>query len=161
MQTGDYLVHNSGKVCQITGTEIMKLTGKDVRYLILTPIRGSAETIYVPEEVASATLKPIMSREEAMNLIHRMDEIEPLKIRNERHRDQEYAAAYDTQDMDTMVSVVKELHNRQEHRRSIGKTLPSRDAQMMARVQSTIDECMAVALGIRPEEVSDFIRDNR
>ena len=48
MQKGDFVVHKSGKVCQIDAVEMMDLTGTPKKYLILIPVRDKTERIYVP-----------------------------------------------------------------------------------------------------------------
>ena len=154
MQKGDFVVHKSGKVCQIDAAETMDLTGSPKMYFVLIPVRDKTERIYVPAENAEILLRPAISREEAMELIK---SIEPLQIQNERQREQEYRSAFYTQNYVNMVRIAKDLHRRKEHRIAIGKTLPSRDAQMMTMVEKAFEEGMSVALGVAPEEVKDII----
>ena len=157
MQKGDFVVHKSGKVCQIDAAETMDLTGSPKMYFVLIPVRDKTERIYVPAESAEVLLRPAISREEAMELIKSIQSIEPLQIQNERQREQEYRSAFYTQNYVNMVRIAKDLHRRKEHRIAIGKTLPSRDAQMMTMVEKAFEEGISVALGVAPEEVKDII----
>ncbi len=158
MQKGDFVVHKSGKVCQIDAVEMMDLTGTPKKYLILIPVRDKTERIYVPAENAAVLLRPAISKDEAMELIGQIRSIEPLQIQNERQREQEYRSAFYTQNYVNMVRIAKDLHRRKKHRLEIGKTLPSRDAQMMTMVEKAFEEGMSVALGVAPEEVRDIIQ---
>jgi CarD family transcriptional regulator len=157
MQTGDYVVHRSGKVCKVDSLEELNLTGTARKYFILTPVRSSMEKIYVPEQTAEQQLRPAMSRDEAMELLKRIADIKPLTIRNEKTRDQEYRDAFDVRSYDSIVSIAKELYRRKKKRSAVGKSLPTRDAQMMSVVQKTLDEAFAIAFDTKPEKIHEIL----
>lgn len=160
MQTGDYVVHRTGKVCRIDRTEEMNLTGTVRTYLVLSPVRDQSETIYVPADNADSVLRPVISEADARKLIREIDDIEPLQIHNERQREQEYKTAFYSQNYVNLVRIAKDLRRRRDSRMKQGKTLPARDAQMMSMVTKTFEEGMAVALGVDMEEVRDMIEKN-
>ncbi len=160
MRKGDYVVHKSGKVCEIDAVKTMDLTGTPKQYLVLIPVRDQTERIYVPQENAELLLRPAISKKGALELIQRIQSIETLQIQNERQREQEYRKAFYTQSYVNMVRIAKDLHRRKRHRIEIGKTLPSRDAQMMTMVEKAFEEGISVALGVTPEEVRDMIQEN-
>lgn len=160
MQTGDYVVHRSGMVCRIESIENLNLTGTETSYVVLSPVRNSMEKIYVPESKANKQLRPAMSREEALSLLDRFKDIEPLTIRNEKQREQEYKDAFDVHSYDSIVSIAKELYRRKQYRTKIGKKLPVRDEQMMMTVKTTLTEAFAVALDAKPEKVQDLLLEN-
>lgn len=159
MQTGDFVVHRSGMVCRIESIENLNLTGTERSYVVLAPVRNLMEKIYVPETKAEQQLRPAMSREEALSLLDRLKDIQPLTIRNERQREQEYKDAFDVHSYDSIVSIEKELYRRKQHRLKMGKKLPVRDEQMMSTVEKTLTEAFAVALDTKPEKVHDLIRE--
>ena len=132
----------------------MNLTGTKRMYFILTPVRDKAEKIYVPIEKTEGTLRPVLSRKEAVSLAGRIRDIEPLQIKDEKQRAQEYKTAYYSQDL---VRIAKELYQRKESRGREGKKLPSKDAQMMLLVEKTFEEEMAVALGVETSEVKNML----
>lgn len=157
MKKGEYAVHWSGKVCRVEDITEMDFTGTKREYLILSPVRDKAEKIYVPTEKADTILRPVLTREAAEELIGRMREIEPLHIKDEKQRAQEYKNAFYSQDYINLVKIAKELYLRKEKRIQNGKSLPSRDAQMMALVEKTFEEEMAIALGVPAKEVREMI----
>lgn len=159
MEKGTYLVHWSGKVCRLEDISVLDFTGTKREYLILAPVRDSAEKIYVPVEKQDSMLRPVLSKQEAEALLTQMKEIEPLLIQDEKQRAQEYKAAFYSQNYVNLVKIAKELYQRREERSRIGKTLPSKDAQMMAMVEKTFEEEMAIALGIEKEEVRKRIEE--
>ena len=125
MNKGDYMVHWSGKVCMVEDMAEMNLTGTKRMYFILTPVRDKAEKIYVPIEKTEGTLRPVLSRKEAVSLAGRIRDIEPLQIKDEKQRAQEYKTAYYSQDYLNLVRIAKELYQRKESRGREGKKLPS------------------------------------
>ena len=157
MNKGDYMVHWSGKVCMVEDMAEMNLTGTKRMYFILTPVRDKAEKIYVPIEKTEGTLRPVLSRKEAVSLAGRIRDIEPLQIKDEKQRAQEYKTAYYSQDYLNLVRIAKELYQRKESRGREGKKLPSKDAQMMLLVEKTFEEEMAVALGVETSEVKNML----
>ena len=157
MNKGDYMVHWSGKVCMVGDMAEMNLTGTKRMYFILTPVRDKAEKIYVPIEKTEGTLRPVLSRKEAVSLAGRIRDIEPLQIKDEKQRAQEYKTAYYSQDYLNLVRIAKELYQRKESRGREGKKLPSKDAQMMLLVEKTFEEEMAVALGVETSEVKNML----
>ena len=84
-------------------------------------------------------------------------DIEPLQIKDEKQRAQEYKTAYYSQDYLNLVRIAKELYQRKESRGREGKKLPSKDAQMMLLVEKTFEEEMAVALGVETSEVKNML----
>ena len=75
MNKGDYMVHWSGKVCMVEDMAEMNLTGTKRMYFILTPVRDKAEKIYVPIEKTEGTLRPVLSRKEAVSLADKKEQI--------------------------------------------------------------------------------------
>ena len=157
MDIGDYVVHWSGKVCLIQEKSRMNLDGTEKDYLILTSFRDPGERIYVPEEKKDTVLRPVISLDDARELIRRLPDIEPLEVKNERQREQEYKKAFYSQDNVALIQVAKDLYRRRRARSAIGKSLPSRDAQMMEMVEKSFEEEMAVALGVDARKVRGII----
>ena len=159
MQKGDYIVHWSGKVCRVEDVGKLDFTGTKREYLILTPVRDSTEKIYVPVEKTEGVLRPVLSREDAQALIGQLREIEPLHIKDEKQRAQEYKEAFYSQNYVNLVKIAKELYQRKESRVRSGKSLPSRDAQMMTLVEKTFEEEMAIALGVQVGDVKRLLEE--
>lgn len=157
MEKGTYVVHWSGKVCRLDDISVLDFTGTKREYLILSPVRDSAEKIYVPVEKQKEVLRPVLSKQEAEALIAKVKDIEPLSIKDEKQRAQEYKTAFYSQNYVNLVKIAKELYQRREERSRMGKALPSKDAQMMAMVEKTFEEEMAIALGVEKTEVRKLL----
>lgn len=153
MKKGDYVVHWSGKVCMIDNVADLDFTGTKREYLILTPVRDAGETIYVPVDKADGILRPILSKPQAEELVTQLKDIEPLLIKDEKQRTQEYKKAFYSQNYINIVKIAKELYIRKDIRTRDGKKLPSRDAQMISLVEMTFEEEMAIALDVKLDDV--------
>lgn len=157
MAENRYVVHWSGKVCRVEETAELNLTGERRTYYILTPVRDRSEKIYVPADREKEMLRPVMTGEEARELIAHLRDIEPLVIHDEKQRAQEYKEAFYSRNYVDLVRIAKELYQRREKRIRAGKTLPGRDAQMMELVEKTFEEELAVALGVDQGRVKEII----
>lgn len=157
MKQGEYAVHWSGKVCRIEDITEMNLTGTKRTYLVLTPVRDSSEKIYVPEEKAEQVLRPVIAKEKAEELLMHLGEVEPLEIRDEKQRLQEYKDAFYSQNYVNLVRIAKNLYQRKAQREAIGKKLPSKDKEMMKLVEKTFEEELAIALGEDPGHIRERI----
>ena len=159
MEEDRYVVHWSGKVCRVEETAELNLTGEKRNYYILAPVRDHSEKIYVPVEKKEEMLRPLMTGEAARELLEHLRDIEPLAIHDEKQRTQEYKEAFYSQNYINLVRIAKELYQRREKRLRAGKTLPSRDAQMMELVEKTFEEEMAAALGVDQNKVKEIIAE--
>lgn len=155
----DYVVHWSGKVCGIEEISTLKMMDKEDVYYIMHPIREIKETIYVPVRKAKESLRPVMSKEDAVKVIKELPDIEPLAIRDEKMREREYKEAFHSGDSRARVRIVKELYQRKRERTSAGKKMASSDAETMSMVERSFEEELSAALGIRTEEVKDVIAE--
>ena len=155
----DFVVHWSGKVCRIDEISKLKMMDKEEVYYIMHPVREMKETIYVPVRKAGESLRPVMSREEAMRVIKELPDIEPLTIHDEKMREREYKSAFHSDDCRARVRIVKELYQRKRERTSIGKKMAASDVETMSMVERSFEEELAASLGIRTEEVKEVITE--
>lgn len=155
----DYVVHWSGKVCRIDEISKLKMMDKEEVYYILHPVREAKETLYVPVRKADESLRPVMSKEEAMKVIEELPDIEPLAIQDEKMREREYKSAFHSDDCRARVRIVKELYQRKRQRTSVGKKMASSDMETMSMVERSFEEELAAALEIQTEEVKGVIEE--
>lgn len=158
-EKNDYVVHWSGKVCRVEDVSVLKMTEKEELYYTLSPLREERARIYVPVRKGGESLRPVMSKEEAICLIKELPDIEPLAIQDERMRDKEYKSAFHTGDNRQRIKIVKELYQRKRRRLNAGKKPASSDLETMSFVERSFEEEMAVALGIKNDEVRNVIAD--
>ena len=83
---GEYIVYGLNGVCLIESitTLDMKDVPKDVEYYSLIPL-GQGGKIYVRVDSSQDNMRPVISKDEAERLIKQIDEIEAIKITDEKY----------------------------------------------------------------------------
>lgn len=155
----DFVVHWSGRVCRVEDKAELKMMDREDNYLILRPIREEREKIYVPVRKAGESLRPVMSREEAEQVIMQLPQIEPLVIHDEKMREKEYKNAFHSGDRRARVRIVKDLYQRKQKRLQAGKKPAASDLETMLFMERSFEEELSVALGIQLEEVKTVIEE--
>lgn len=87
---GDYVVNAKNGVCKIEDIQEMNISGKNKEYYLLIPQGERRAKVYIPVDTASQRVRLAMDREQALNLIREMKEIEELSIQDERDRESIY-----------------------------------------------------------------------
>ena len=97
-----------------------------------------------------------VSRDEALDLIGRMPDIETLHVKNEKLREQEYKECISGYSPEDWVRVLKTAYARTKSRGSI--TSVDKKYQMM--LEHALYSEFAFALGIPASEMQQFIEDH-
>lgn len=85
-QVGDYIVYGSSGVCEVKNVGTMDMSGiaKGRLYYTLLPVYSNGSTIYTPVDNEKIVMRKILTKEEAMERIRQIPEIEPLWIADEK-----------------------------------------------------------------------------
>ena len=88
---GEYIVYGLNGVCRVESitTLDMKDVPKDAEYYSLIPL-GKGGKIYVRVDSLQDKMRPVISKSEAELLIKQIDEIEAIKITNEKKVEELY-----------------------------------------------------------------------
>lgn len=157
----DYVVYGLTGVCQIT--DIGKdeyCQDNDTQYYVLTPVFSSNMTIRVPVNSKKVQMRPVMTREEVLALIASMPEQETLWTDDDRQRAASFQTALRSGKSEEWIKLIKTLHTEKESRSTIGKKLTKTDEDLMNNAERQLNQEFAIALGITPEEVLDFILEH-
>lgn len=154
---GEKIIYGSSGVCVVTEicTPNFSREERGKRYYKLRPVYG-AETIYVPLDTV-AFMRPVMTRQEAETLIARIPEIRAAvcESRSVTALRQQYEAFFKVHDCETYISLVKGVHSKGRSGKKLGQT----DLKYKKRAEEIIHGELAVALGISPEQVPEYIRE--
>ena len=104
---GEYIVYGLNGVCLIESitTLDMKDVPKDVEYYSLIPL-GQGGKIYVRVDSSQDKMRPVISRYEAELLIKQIDEIEAIKITNEKTVEELYKSCMRRYDCPEWVRLI-------------------------------------------------------
>lgn len=159
-QKGSLLIYDNVGVCRVEdiGTPAgIPVSDKTKDYYTLTPLFGSG-TIYIPVDT-SVFMRPVISREEALELIHRIPEIreEAFESQNQKVLNDYYKAAFQTHECEDLLQLIRSIYTKQQLLATRGKKTGKTDQQYMKRAKDLLHEELAVALDLPVQEVESYI----
>lgn len=160
-QKNDIVIYGSHGVCKVTaiGTLSMSMADKDKQYYTLRPVYQPTAVIYAPVDNNKTIMRPIISKEEARNLIADVPAIESVWITNEKEREFQYKAALHTCDCRELIKIIKTLYMRKKTRIQNGKKVTAVDEKYFRLAETQLYEELAYALDMKKEQVAPYITD--
>ncbi|MEE5993386.1 MAG: CarD family transcriptional regulator [Oscillospiraceae bacterium] len=159
-QMNDYVVYKSSGVCQVVSKETQSPDGvTEIMYYKLKPLSDPNSTYYVPVAAAGEKLRPLLSREEVLDLIDGMprSEDESVWTDNRRERREMYAQVLKGDDQKALVQLISSLYFRKQFSEANGKRFSSMDENAMKNAENLMLQEFGVVLGLEPENVRKFI----
>lgn len=113
-EIGTYIVCGQHGVCRVEDIGKLKLSeasgNKD--YYTLSQVYSRGGVLYVPADSDKIIMRPVITKEEAEDLIAHMTEIDPIQIDNEKRKDDIFKQAFKTCDNREWVKILKTLYAR-------------------------------------------------
>jgi len=158
---GEYIVYGLNGVCRVESitTLDMKDVPKDVEYYSLIPL-GQGGKIYVRVDSSQDKMRPVISRYEAELLIKQIDEIEAIKITNEKTVEELYKRSMRSYDCTEWVRLIKCIYKRKLKRTESGKKVTAADEKYMRLAEEALYSELAIALGVEKDKVLEIILSN-
>ena len=106
-KVGDYIIYGGSGVCRVGAVGKLKDSkiDSDRLYYTLEPAYLCGNTIYTPVENNKVFIRPILSREETMDIIDHIREIDCLWVTDEKNREQLYKEALHSCDCKELVKI--------------------------------------------------------
>ncbi len=158
-KVGDFVVHKNEGVCVITSIENKDFGAGVHEYYIMHPYFKSARTsssIMIPVANCSQIRKHI-SKNDAEELILSLPTSEDVWISESKKRKENFAKIINTGDLQSLCGLVRTIHFKRSEYADMKKTIPLTDSATAALAERLAFEELAIAIGIQPEEVSDYI----
>ena len=145
LSRGDAVVYKCRGMYKVEdiGTLDFSFADRKKKYYTLQSMEDSRDRAYVPTDDESNIRRPV-SREEAMDLISRMPDIEVLRVKNEKFREQEYKNCIADFCPENWIKVLKTLYKRTQSRGSI----TSMDKKYQMLLEHALYSEFSFALGI-------------
>ncbi|MDD7403541.1 MAG: CarD family transcriptional regulator [Butyribacter sp.] len=158
-QVGDYIVYGSSGVCEVKNVGTMDMSGiaKGRLYYTLLPVYSNGSTIYTPVDNEKIVMRKILTKEEAMERIRQIPEIEPLWIADEKKREESYKEAMKTCSFENLIKIIKTLYLRRQSRLAGGKKLATIDERYLKMAEDGLYGELAISLDMKKEEMEAFI----
>ena len=173
-EQGDYVVYHHD-VCKITGYAEKYIDDDD--YLILEALYEHALTFYVPVRSLDILLHPVLTENEALDLIDSIATTEPLDesklsttlpkkstpgqgsaSTNNKLRDS-YRHYVKDSSVRELVPFIKLIHGRIEERLENNQSPIATDKEYYEQVEKIIDDELAAALKMDRDQIEPFIEN--
>lgn len=160
-QMGDLILYGSTGVCRVTEVVVKKLsrTEPERLYYILDPLY-QAGTITTPVDNTKVFTRPIITREEALDLIDRIPGIQAAAYHNQNLQQLEnhYKAAIGSHDCLELLRLTMSTYRKKKEREDAKLKFGAVDRRYMERAEALLFGELAVALDIAREQVAEFIQ---
>lgn len=158
-QTGDLIIYGSTGVCEVTGIERSKFSDEDQLYYTLSP-RYSTETIYTPVD-SPVFMRHVITREQAESLIGEIPNVrESATHSDHRQMAEQYEASLKTHDCTELLRLIKTAYMKTRRSVQSGRKPGQTDQRYLKRAETQLYGELAVALGIKPDEVKSYIENS-
>ncbi|MBQ8598886.1 MAG: CarD family transcriptional regulator [Oscillospiraceae bacterium] len=162
-QQGELILYGNTGVCRIEaigprqGAVNVPLAERNKEYYTLSPLFGDG-VIYAPLDT-TVFMRPILTKEQAMELIHRIPQIqaEPFATRDQRMLSEHYRGFFEKHNCEDLLQLICNIYVKGQNLAQCGKKVGSTDQQYLRRATSLLHGELAAALGISIDEVEDFI----
>ena len=101
----------------------------------------------------------VMTEDEAWNLIHRVKEIDELKVDNENDREQRYKETIRNGNPESLIGIIKMTYIRKKKRTDAGKKATAMDERYLEMAENNLYSELAFAINRPKEEVCNIITE--
>lgn len=158
-EIGEYIVYGNTGVCRVGEVKRMTAPGADgdQLYYALEPVYDKGCRLFTPVDNQKVKMRPVLTKEEADQLIGQIREIDTLRVGDEKNREQVYKDAIRTCNCVEWVRMIKTLYIRKETRLAAGKKVTSSDAKYLHLAEESLYGELSVVMGIPKDEVEAYI----
>ncbi len=156
---GEYVVCGNKGVCSVEDITTLDISGvdKEKKYYILKPKYVSASTVYIPVDTAEASMRTVLTRQEAEKLIQSIPQLPVLDIKNEKMVEQDYKVCMKSNACDEWVKLIKTIYERRQKRLQAGRKETAVDSKYFKIAEDNLYGELAVALELERDQVCEYI----
>ena len=161
-EIGELIIYGTTGVCKVEEIGPLNMTGinNGKIYYTLKPIYQDGK-IFTPIDT-NVFMRPIISYEEVHNLINLIPSINETLTGNKNLREIEeyYKTFLETHNCLDIITLVKLLDEKKENSLADKKKPSQVDEKFRSIAENLINEEFSIVLGIKREEVADYITKN-
>ncbi len=158
-QVNDHVVYGNYGICVVKaiGSLEMDSVVKDRLYYTLEPLYTQKNTIYTPVDSEKNSLRRAITREEALELIDRIPQVETVWVPDEKRREERYREIMRQNDCMGWMQIIKTLYLKKQKRLAEGRKNTARDELYLKLAEDFLYGEFAAALDVEKDEVEDLI----
>lgn len=159
-QRGDQVLYGIHGVCKIVDIESKRLDGKVTEYYVLEPMDQASSKYYIPTQnkAAVAKLRPILMRQELLDLLRSDNVRDNAWTDDENQRKQLYRSLITSGDRAALVRMVHTLHKHKAQQAAMGRRLHLCDENFLRDAQNLLNAEFSLVLNINHDEVGDYVQ---
>ena len=132
-EVGDFVVHGNSGVCRVDAVQTMDGIGADRQrvYYTLVPLYTSGSKLFVPTDSKKVIIRSVMTKKDVKKLMDEWNEIETLRVENDKNREEVYKEALRSCDSRQWVRLIKTSYQRNQTRIEKGKKATTSDERYL------------------------------
>ncbi len=161
-EKGEYIMYGHTGICRVDDITRLQMPGVDQKrlYYVLVPVSVKGSRIYFPVDKDNIHARRLMSESEAWDFLDELEDIQELKVENEKFREEKYKDALNSGDRRQWAGIIKALYRRQQLRMRQGKKTASMDERYMKMAEDALYSELAFAMGKKKEEMLPLIQEH-
>lgn len=149
----DYIIYKN-EVCLVI--DILKNYYRDEDFYVLEPINDKSLSIKIPISNKNNFLRPIISKEGALEVIKNIPFIKPVLV-EEKYLDNTYKELLNNRNHESLIKIIKTTYLRNEERRNNNLKEKEKDNVYFNLAEKLLYDEFSIALGKNFSETRDFI----
>ena len=158
-QKGNFVMNAINGICEITDIVTIEVSGVEKEYYLLIPIEERTAKVYIVVNDAEHKIRLVMTKEEALELMKEIPNIEELWVENEKERERLYKEVIASCDPKRLVSIIKTLYIRRKNRTNAGKKTTVVDERYFKMAENQLHAELAFALGEEKKNINQIIQE--
>ena len=159
-QVGDYIVKAANGICKVTDIVNPDFVDDEKKlYYELQPLSDKKTVLYVPTNRDDGSMRPVITEQEAEELIRMVPTINEPWINNERERERNYKEVIKSNKPEKLIGIIKLIYQRKKLRQEQGKKTTIVDKQYFDKAENLLYSELELALGKSREEIYDQIKN--
>ena len=157
-QVGNYVVHASQGVCLVKDRVFNSFaTGGEKEYYVLAPLHDQRNTRYIPVEVAHRSLRNIMSKEQMLDCIKNLPNVDGEVNLSKNAKKMFIEQANKSIETLDKIKLMKTMHIIKEDCEKRGKSMSYADEMVLREVENFFFGEISIVMNIPLNEVLGFI----
>ena len=160
LKKDSYVMKTGDGVCLVMEELCMKAPGSPapVPYSRLQPRKDPGSSVFVPVKEHYPDIRPVLTKEEAEDLIENVSEIDPGTLPEGKKGDSRFLEALYSGDPKTLVGLIKGLFLKARERSSSGRPKIAAEERAFRMAEEILYSELALVLNISEEEVLERLR---
>lgn len=158
-ESGQQVLYGIHGVCRILSIESMRFGKTRAKYYVLEPVEQPGARFYVPvdNESAVSKLRPLLTADELMGLLHSEDVRNAPWISEENQRKLRYRELINSGDRAQLMGMIGALHRHKKEQTAAGRKFHQSDENFLHDAQKLLHAEFAQVFGLEPKDVNAFI----